>query len=74
LNEHPSKSREIQHEEINVTYLERDPRLYLMIWDTLVNQGALICYDGISINTNGNIERIFPSVNFWGILTTEIFP
>jgi len=27
-----------------------------------------------SINTNGNTERIFPSVNFWGILPTEIFP
>jgi hypothetical protein len=27
-----------------------------------------------SINTNGNTERIFPSVNFRGILLTEIFP
>ena len=26
------------------------------------------------INTNGNIEGIFPSVNFRGILPTEIFP
>jgi hypothetical protein len=26
------------------------------------------------INTNGNIERIFLSVNFRGILPTEIFP
>jgi hypothetical protein len=27
-----------------------------------------------SINTNRNIEGIFPSVNFRGILLTEIFP
>jgi len=26
-----------------------------------------------SINTNGNIKRIFSSVNFWRILPTEIF-
>ena len=26
------------------------------------------------INTNGNTERIFSSVNFRGILPTEIFP
>ena len=26
------------------------------------------------INTNGNTEGIFPSVNFRGILPTEIFP
>jgi hypothetical protein len=26
------------------------------------------------INTNGNIKEIFLSVNFWGILPTEIFP
>jgi hypothetical protein len=27
-----------------------------------------------SINTNGNAEGIFPSVNFRGILPTKIFP
>ena len=27
-----------------------------------------------SLNTNGNTEGIFPSVNFWGILPTNIFP
>ena len=39
------------------------PRLILRIMNTTRK----------SINTNGNTERIFPSVNFRGILPTEIF-
>jgi len=33
-----------------------------------------LCTTRKLINTNGNIEGIFPLVNFWEILPTEIFP
>jgi hypothetical protein len=41
-----------------------------------LNKGIFSCHITTrkSINTNENTERIFPSVNFRGILPTELFP
>jgi len=53
---------------------------FIIIWirTILISRKCILCIQINTIrkliNTNGNIEGIFPSVNFRGILPTKIFP